>query len=156
MSVSVINVFLLCFYLALPSTICDSDSDYTCTDTSCSSESDSGSSVPVVQVVVGVVVGFFALFALILFFSCWRQNRIRDFQQTYVRNAQAQTLAVQQVQENHEAELNAQCSNYPPPYNATAQGWQPVLSQPEPAHEHQQAHPQRQISLQLTDSPLVP
>ncbi|KAK0433937.1 uncharacterized protein EV420DRAFT_891577 [Desarmillaria tabescens] len=90
------------------------------------------------SLIIGLVVGIFALLTLLsLVFVCWRRNRIRNFQRTYVENRQAQVFAAQQVQQNYQAELNAQYSNY-------LQGWQPV-SAPEPVHQHHQAHPQHHI-----------
>ncbi|PBK61889.1 hypothetical protein ARMSODRAFT_981089 [Armillaria solidipes] len=109
----------------------------TCTGFNCDS-----SDGPSVGLAIGLAVGLFTLILVLsLVFVCWRRNRIRNFQQTYVRNAQGQALAAQQVQQNYQAELNAQYSSYPPPFGATAQGWQPVP--PEPVYH--QVHPQPQI-----------
>ncbi|KAK0232700.1 hypothetical protein IW262DRAFT_1476581 [Armillaria fumosa] len=108
----------------------------TCTDYNCDSP---GSSF---RLAIGLAFGLFALVVVLsLVFVCWRRNRIRNFQQTYVRNAQAQALAAQQVQQNYQAQLNAQYSSYPQPLDATAQGWQPAP----PAPVHHQVYPQPQM-----------
>ncbi|PBK89213.1 hypothetical protein ARMGADRAFT_1015389 [Armillaria gallica] len=108
----------------------------TCTGFNCDS------SGPNLGLAIGLAFGLFTLIVILsLVFVCWRRNRIRNFQQTYVRNAQAQALAAQQVQQNYQVGLNAQYSSYPQPLGATAQGWQPVP--PEPVYH--QAHPQQQI-----------
>ncbi|KAG7450897.1 uncharacterized protein BT62DRAFT_542895 [Guyanagaster necrorhizus] len=52
------------------------------------------SSGPDIGLAMGLAFGLFALLASGVVFACWRQNRIRDFQRTYVRNAQAQAFAV--------------------------------------------------------------
>ncbi|KAK0506647.1 hypothetical protein EDD18DRAFT_1124343 [Armillaria luteobubalina] len=105
----------------------------TCTDYNCDSP---GSNF---GLAIGLAFGIFALVVVLsLVFVCVRRNRIRNFQQTYVQNAQAQALAAQQVQQNYQAQLNAQYSSYPQPLDATAQGWQPAP----PAPVHHQVHHQ--------------
>ncbi|KAK0207879.1 hypothetical protein DFS33DRAFT_1271272 [Desarmillaria ectypa] len=111
----------------------------TCTGFNCDS------SGPNLGLILGLAFGLFALLlALSLIFACWRHNRIRNVQRTYVQNAQAQAFAAQQAQQNYQAEFNVQYSNYPQLFGATAQGWQPVPA-PEPVHQHHQVHPQHQI-----------
>ncbi|KAK0197938.1 hypothetical protein F5146DRAFT_1218622 [Armillaria mellea] len=110
----------------------------TCTGFNCDS------SGPSLGLAIGLAFGLFALIVVLsLVFVCWRRNRIRNFQQTYVQNAQGQALAAQQVQQNYQAELNAQYSSYPQPLDATAQGWQPAPpAGPAPAYHQYQPQPQ--------------